>query len=308
MTIARALVSFLALASVTLLADEPAASTAPKPPEVTFTTVEIEGYLNSFKGTYKNAKLPQEDAVSLLDSLKKAYRFLADKGDQLTKDEAKLKQRIVDTVAKGLQVKNRDHVSQECAKALGELGDPAGAKPVAEWLDKVVLDSRTPNPVFLEYGFQALAYIGVEDPAILDDLIISYGTGRHTDPGVATEVMKAVPNWRHLSGKNRKALFDRLNQYVGSVYNDRKNPERFDRIKDTALDMLTALAGEAQKFPDPPAVTKWWSENKKANWADYVGRPFQPKPADPKDKPAGKEGEGEKKEGGEGGKKDEGKS
>jgi hypothetical protein len=266
---------------------EPAAEQRP----ITFELVEIENLLNVFKASYANPKQPEEDAVSVLENLRKAYGFLDGKGEAATKEELKLKDRIVDTVARGLKVKKRDHVNQECAKTLGEIGAKAGAKPLLDWLEKVVLEARSPNPIFLEYGLQALARIGDESPATLE-LLVSYGTGRHADPGVVTEVMKAIPNWRKLSPKNRKELFDRLHQYVGAVYADKKNPERFDKIKDTAMDMLTELAGETQKFPDPPAATKWWSENKKKEWSEYVGRPFRKQQAEAKKE------EDEKKDGG----------
>lgn len=283
----RALWPVLALAVLPATAQE----AAPQQPAITFDLAEIENFLNVFKTTYANAKMPEEDAVSVLENLKKAYRFLDEKGDAASKEELKLKDRIVDTVARGLKAKKRDHVNQECAKALGDMGAKAGAKPLLDWMDKVVLEARSPNPVFLEYGFKALARIGDESQATLD-LLVSYGSGRHVDPGVAPEVMKAIPDWRRLSPKNRKELFDRLSQSVSSVYNDKKNPERYEKISDVAMEMLTELAGESQRFADPIAAMKWWGEHRKKEWPEFVGRPFRKKEAEAK-----KEGEEKKEDG-----------
>ncbi len=247
----------------------------PKPPEeVTFTLVEIENFLNTFKLTYNNPKQPEEDATPYLENLKKAYLALEAKGDAATKEEEKIKDRIVDMVAKGLKARNRNLVTQECAKTLGELGSKDGVKALVAWLDKVVLDPRTPNPIWVEYGFRSLAQIGDEDPATMD-LVISYACGKHSDLSVASEVMKQVIDWRKLSGKNRKELFNRMLQFMSSVFADKKNKERYERVKETGLEALSELAIGGVKFIHPsgvPDAVKWWGENKKSNWEDYVGK------------------------------------
>ena len=40
-----------------------------------YSLVEIDGLLQSFKQTYKNKKAPEEDAISAIIDLKKAYRY-----------------------------------------------------------------------------------------------------------------------------------------------------------------------------------------------------------------------------------------
>jgi len=252
----------------------------PKPAEeVVFSEVEIENFLNTFKISYNDPKQPEEDVSPVLENLKKAYKSLEAKGEAATKDEQKLLRKIVDMVAKGLKARKRDLVVQECAKTLGDLGSKEGAKPLVAWLDKVVLDERTPSPVMVECGFRALGQIGDEDPGTIE-LLIAYGTGKHADQTVASEVLKQIVDWRHLSGKNRKDIFDRVLQFMNGAFADKKNRERYQRVKDTGLEALTELAMGGVKFLDPsgvPDAVKWWSENKKGNWEDYVGKPYRPK-------------------------------
>ncbi|MFB3065034.1 MAG: hypothetical protein ACE10D_00840, partial [Planctomycetota bacterium] len=87
--------------------------------EITFTVEEVDQWLYQFKTTYKDKKAPEEDAISVIENLIKAYQYLHGKGDQESKDEKKARKKIVDQLAKGLKARKRPQVTTECAKGLG---------------------------------------------------------------------------------------------------------------------------------------------------------------------------------------------
>ena len=56
-----------------------------------YSLVEVKDLLDLFKSTYKKKKVPQEDAINLIDGLKDAYRYFDSKGDEAPKEEIKAK-------------------------------------------------------------------------------------------------------------------------------------------------------------------------------------------------------------------------
>ncbi len=257
-----------------------------------YSLVEIDGLLQSFKQTYKNKKAPQEDAISAIIDLKKAYRYLESKGAEMTKEEAKARKDIISMIAKkGLFVRKRDQVALECARVLGEMGDMAASGHMRKWMEKV-LDQKSPNASWVEYGFQSLAWIGAEDARTIG-LMLDYATkGKHQESQVTAYAIKAVSEWRHLEGKTRRMFFNKINMYVGSLYSSMRGgdakkrsvyEQRYNAVKSDALATLKALAGDGTKFRNPDEAQKWWNDNKKRRWEAYVGPRFRgKKKAEPK--------------------------
>jgi hypothetical protein len=268
-----------------------------------YTVEEIENYLAVFKSQYSKKKIPQEDAIAALQNLRKGYLFLDSKGDQATKDDAKLKEKIIKHIALGLKAKDRDMVSWECAKALGALADPDGQKPLLTWMEDVVLDAKNPPIQSVEAGFLALAMIGSEDKATMD-MLESYATGKHQDYAVASHALKAVSEWKHLDGKMRKEFFEKISQSLLGLYSNWKGgdvktkgvyEQRYNTVKENGLITLRELAGDGTNFLDPQTATDWYRENKKRKWDDYAAPRLRKKEAP---KPAeGDEKKGDEKKG-----------
>ncbi|MGH7163817.1 MAG: hypothetical protein ACREID_10070 [Planctomycetota bacterium] len=266
----------------------------------TYTLEEIARLIDAFHNSYNDKKQPEEDATSILQDLQNACKYIDSKGDQATKDELKLKKQVVAEVARGLKARNRPVVTGACAKALGLIGDKSTSRDLAGWLENVVLDAKNPHPQWLEWGFVSLALIGEEDANTLK-LFISYAQGRHPDDSVPSIVITAIPQWRRLNPKNRKELFEKVYMYVSGLYGNSKKAgadgraakEQYDRVKDSGLATLSALAGVSSPFAEPEKVHEWWDENKKGRWEEYVGLQFrEKKKEEPKKKEEGeKEGE-----------------
>ncbi len=247
---------------------------------------EIDGLMQSFKETYKNKKAPEEDAISTVDNLKKAYRYLDSKGLEKSKQEAKAQKDIITLLSKkGLFVKKRPQVALECARVLGEIGDMAAAGQMRKWMEKV-LDQKSPNASWVEYGFQSLAWIGAEDSRTFD-LMLDYATkGKHSETQVTAYAIKAIAQWRHIDGKMRKTFFNKINMYVGGLYSNMRGgdankravyEQRYNAVKSDAMATLKELAGDGTTFKNPEEAQKWWNDNKKRKWAEYVGPRFRGK-------------------------------
>ncbi len=251
--------------------------------EITFTIEEVDQWLYQFKTTYKDKKAPEEDAISVIENLIKAYQYLQGKGDQESKDEKKARKKIVDQIVKGLKIRKRPQVTTECAKGLGVLGDKGAVKPLLRWLGSSVLKAKNPNPQFVEAGFSSLASIGPTDAASFDFMMSMASPGRHPDIGVANQALGAIPQWRSIPAKMRKEIFKKIWLEMTGVYGksrqsggqSRTYKERYARIKDNGLRALWRLGGEEQRFADPNQVTPWWNQNKKKKWPDYVGPAFR---------------------------------
>jgi hypothetical protein len=251
-----------------------------------YTVVEIDGLLQSFKQTYKNKKAPEEDAISAIIDLKKAYRYITSKGEEATKEELKAKKDIISMIAKkGLFVRKRPQVTLECARVLGEIGDPAAANYMRKWMERV-LDEKSPNASWVEYGFQSLAWIGSTDRRTLD-LMLDYATkGKHQETQVTAYAIKAVYQWRHFDGKTRKLFFNKINMYVGGLYNQMRGgdakkravyEQRYNAVRNDAMAALKELAGDGTSFKNPEEAQKWWNDNKKRRWEEYIGPRFRSK-------------------------------
>jgi len=262
---------------------------------------EVENYLNTFRKIYKDRAQPEEDAVSLIENLVKAYRYLGTAPETIKSPE-KLQEKIVKVIAQGLKARNRPLVNMECAKALGEMGSEEGVRPLVQWMDGVVLDAKSPHPQWVEYGFAALAKIGSDDRGSMD-LLESYGTGKHMEITVASHAITAIGNWKFLSGKDRKELFEKVHGYLSGLWSswkggDPKKRAEFERrykaVEDSGLKTLTLLAGVEEQFADPTVVQEWWNEHKRDRWEDYV--PPELRKKEEAEKPA--EGEEEPEEGG----------
>jgi len=247
-----------------------------------YTVAEVENLITSFKQTYKNRKTPQEDAVSTLANLKKAYFYMVrtrPEGEEVPKDEEDAAEDIVKLIARrGLFVRKRPLVSLECARVLGEIGSMDAAKYLRKWLDKVI-DEKNPHPQLVEYGFQSLAWIGPQDNSSLDLVIKSAMPGKHPDIGVTNQAMRAVWQYRELDGRMRKEFFNKVLSYIGGVYSKYKGgdakeratyEQRYNAIKENGLKALELL-GDGTRFPDPPAALEWWNDNKKRRWEPYYG-------------------------------------
>jgi len=253
---------------------------------IKYSAVEIGDLLANFKATYKNSKVPEEDAQNVLVGLKDAYLYLDSKGEDLTKEEEKLKGQIVKMVSKGLAARKRPRVNVECARALGTMGDEDAARPLQKWMEDTVLDAKSPNSDWVEYGFRSMAWVGSTKTKTLD-FIRSYATGKHPDTNVAAQGLMAMSEWRDLPGKARKEWFNKVNQYLGGLYSlmrgtdQKKKGEaeaKYNAVKDNGLRTLTLLAGIDTPFADPDAATKWWNDGaKKKKWEDYVGPRFRKK-------------------------------
>ncbi|MFI5403849.1 MAG: HEAT repeat domain-containing protein [Planctomycetota bacterium] len=255
----------------------------PKAEEVSFTDQEIVNFLDTFDKTYKNKDLPPEDAVSTLVNLKSAYAFLEAKGAEKTKDQEKLQKSIVDHVRKGLTAKKRGIVNIECARALGELGDEDGAPALVKWLE-VELEEKSPNPQSIEYGFQALAYIGPQDKATLEFALDYASKGKHPDNTVAANAIKACYQWKKLDAKTRKEFFDKICMYLeglhsGATGGDPKRrgtyETRYKAVETEGKDALRELGDGTTTFEDPRKARAWFNDNKKQKWEPYVGPHFR---------------------------------
>jgi len=271
-----------------------------------YSTEEIENFLQSFKSTSKDKKVPEEDANTAVAELVKAFRWLehkAEKGEG-SKDDEKLIKKIVKSIAKGLKLRRRPLVTLECAKALGLMGHKDGAKPLSSWMDRTVLDAKSPNPQWVEYGFMAMAAIGSQDNNSMG-LVTKYAGGSHLDDTVTPLAMKAAYHWRELSPKNRKEVFKKILDYLagrfstmnGSDQKRKGNAEKeYKSSKRAGLKALKELSGETKGFPDPVEWNKWWRSAKKAKWETYVGVEFRKKAAEKKD--AGKDKDADKEKAG----------
>ena len=156
-------------------------------------------------------------------------------------------------------------------------------------MDRVVLDMKSVNTQWVEYGFRSMAAVGAEDSQTLD-LLRSYATGKHVDPSVASHAIAAVGNWRHLKGKSRKEMFDKILGFVGGLYSNSKGGDpkkrgsfekKYKAVEEASLKTLSELAGVEKPFKDPTEAQGWWRDNKKAKWEDYVGPPYRAKEAAP---------------------------
>lgn len=261
-------------------------------PVITFSDQEIKNFILTFEQTYKNKDLPQEDAVATLANLTNAYRYLGSLDPQ-TKDQEKLQKEIVTLISKkGLFARKRDLVNLECARALGDLGDDRGAAPLRKWLENV-LDDKSPNPMAVEYGFRSLAWIGADDRQSLD-FAIDYATkGKHPDPGVAAQAIRACKEWRKMDGKDRKEAFDKICGYLQGLYSKWKGGDakqrgvyetRYKAVEADGMDALKEL-GNGTKWDEPNKARDWFNDNKKRKWEDYVGPKFRVKEAPPAEKP-----------------------
>jgi hypothetical protein len=277
-----------------------------------YTIQEVDNLLHTFSETYKEKV--EDDAVSVLGNLKKAYLYLTrerpEGSEPMTKEEEKAAERIIDMIAKkGLFVKDRTQVSTECAKILGDVRAEEATKELKRFLEKT-LDEKSPQPYHVEFGFLSLAHIGPDDKTARE-LVLKYATtGRHTDISVASQALRACYEWRELDGKDRKEFFEKIVQYLGGLWSQSKGGDaktrgtyetRYNAVKDNGLKALGELAGD-KKFADPVEAQAWWNENKKRRWEIYYGpeeRKRQAAPAEkPKEEPK-KEEEGKEPEGGE---------
>lgn len=278
--------TIFALTFATLLLWPHGAVCAEEKELIKYSPVEINDLLANFKATYKNSKVPEEDAQNVLVGLKDAYLYLTSKGEEATKEEIKLKNSIVNLVAKGLKARKRPRVNVECARALGTMGDQLSAKPLLKWMEDTVLDAKAPNSDWVEYGFRSMAWVGGTKGKTLD-FVRSYSTGKHPDTSVASQGLMAMIQWRSLPGKTRKEWFNKVNQYLGGLYSlmrgtdQKKKGEaeaKYNAVKDNGLKALTALAGLDTPFTEPDSATKWWNDgNKKKKWETYVGPRFRKK-------------------------------
>lgn len=272
---------------------------------------EIENFLKVFKQTYNNAKQPEEDAIAVLADLRKAYRYLEARGEERTKEEEKAQDKILSTISKGLNARRRELVTLECARVLGEIGAEQGGKALAKWMDRTVLDAKSPNPQWVEYGFLSLAWIGGEDKAAMD-LLEDYATGKHVDIGVATQALRAAYEWRALSGKTRKDIFEKVVGYLGGLWSNSRGGDpkkrgtyekRYKAVSEEGLKALNELSGAEKPFVNPEEALEWWQENKRRRWDDYTGPRFRGKAAEGKpaaeEKPEG-EAPADEEEGAEG--------
>ncbi len=257
---------------------------------ISYTAEEIKNLIGQFKTLAKDKKQPEDDAITSLGELVQAYEYLEKKGDEATKEEQKLQKNVIDSLAWGLKRRKRPQVNLECAKALGRLADKGGNKALVRWMDGTVLDTKTPNPEWVEYGFMALASIGDEGSAL--ELIFDYGpAGKHIDYSVADKALGAIPYWKKLSAKNRKELFKKTLQQIQSLDSGRRQSgnrqrtyqERYDRVKINAFKALLVLAGEAKPFAGVAKATDWWKTNKGGKWQDFVGLNHRKKAAKPKE-------------------------
>ncbi|MEE8106422.1 MAG: hypothetical protein V3T86_12875 [Planctomycetota bacterium] len=264
---------------------------------ITYTPEQIAETLANFKSSAKDKKQPEDDAIALLEELKDAYFYIAKKGDEATKDEAKAQKSIVKTVGWGLKRRKRDQVNLECAKALGAMGHKDGNKDLVKWMDNKVLDSKTPNTEWVEFGFMALANIGQEDQAL--ELTFNYARGKHTDYSVCDKALAALAQWRTLNPKNRKEIFNKVLQLMQSLDSGRRSggnqqrvyQDRYDRVKDNAMRTLQELAGEGKGFGNVTKATDWWKANKGRKWEPYIGVAFRKAPAKSEKKDEEKAGE-----------------
>jgi hypothetical protein len=267
-----------------------------KPEEVTFQDQEIVDFLSTFDETYKNKKLPEADAVSTLTNLKNAYLYLNKLGDQRTKEQTKLQKDILDRVAKkGLNARDRPIVNIECAKVLGELGDPDGAAPLLKWLEGL-LDEKNINPQAIEAGFNSLAWIGKDDKTQLEFVLDYASKGKHTDNTVAAQAIRACYQWRELDGKTRKEFFEKICMYLEGLHSgmtggDPKRRASFDAkykaVEQDGKEALKELGDGTTVFEDPSKARAWFNENKKAKWEKYIGPNFRKKAAAPAGAKAG---------------------
>lgn len=251
-----------------------------------FSVEEIENYLKVFKDTYNQKKVPEDDAISTLENLKNAYRYLESKGEEKSKEEAKTQERIVKIVASGLKARGRPLVTMQCAIALGDLGDPRGAKPLLRWMEKDVLKAKSPNPQYVEFGFRSMAWIGATDKNTLD-FVLSYAAGKHSEASVANHALAAVIQWKQIPGKMRREFFEKILLYLSGLWSTKNGSDvtrrasaeqKYNTVKDNGLACLFELSGAPEKFADPTKAQEWWKENKRRRkWEDYIGPKFRDK-------------------------------
>jgi hypothetical protein len=258
---------------------------------VTFEDVEIQNFLATFDETYKNKELPEADAVSTLANLKNAFMYLKGLGDKRTKEQARLQKEILDRIAKkGLNARKRPIVNIECAKALGELGDPDGAPPLLKWLEGI-LDEKNINPQAVEHGFQSLAYIGPQDKGTLEFVLDYASKGKHQDNTVAAQAIRACYQYRELDGKMRKEFFDKICMFLeglhaGATGGDPKRratyDQRYKAVEQDGKECLKELGDGTTVFDTPDKARAWFNDNKKGKWEKYVGPKFRKAAGDAK--------------------------
>jgi hypothetical protein len=250
-----------------------------------YSVPEIEQFLKVFKQTYNNARQPEDDAIAVLADLQRAYRYVESKGDAAEKDEEKAQKKIISYIERGLKARKRPMVTLECARALGKIGDPSAARSLLRWMDKVVLDAKSVNPNWVETGFLSLARIGGEDKQTLD-LLIAYASGRHVDISVAPPALRACYEWRSLSGKNRKELFEKVLNYLNSLWSNARGGDpkkrglyekRYKTVSEEGLKALKELSGAEKGYASPEKWLQWWKDNKRKRWEDYEGVGFRKK-------------------------------
>ncbi|MDH3591495.1 MAG: hypothetical protein OER88_06435 [Planctomycetota bacterium] len=271
-----------------------------------YSVVETDAFIEAFKRSYNKKGVPEDDANSVLADLKNAYRYFESKGEGKSKDEGKAQQRIVKMITKGLKARKRPRVTLECVRVLGEIGDAAASKDVARWLEKA-LDEKSIIPEWIEYGFKSMAWIGVSDKRSLD-LVIKYGTGKHTDESVSGFALAAAYEYKTLKGKTRKDTFKTLAGWMQGTYSSAKGGDpkkratyekRYDAAKTNGLKALNELAtyqltDPPTAFKDPHEAMKWFKTMKNKRWPDYVGPRFRTKAkAAPKDGAKPKDGDKE---------------
>ena len=267
-----------------------------------YSLVEVGQLLDGFKSTYKKKKVPQEDAINLIEGMKDAYRYFDSKGDEAPKAEIKAKGAIVSLLGKGLFARNRARINVECARALGAMPSKESGKQLLRWMDAVVLDAKAPNSAWVEYGFRSLAWVGGTDNKTLD-FVRGYATGKHVEITVAAQALMAMGEWRSLKGSVRREWFNKVNQYLGGLWSAMRGSDakkkgqaesKYNAVKDNGLKTLTLLSGEATAFGDPDQAMVFWKANKKRKWEDYVGPRFRKKAGaqkpsgNPAEKPAEK--------------------
>ncbi len=272
--------------SVSLVLAAVAVAEEAKPSQLTpYSVTEIDQYLASFKASFKKKSVPEEDAVAMLSDFEKAYRYLESKGDARTKVEEKAQANIVKMISRGLKARGRATVIAECARSLGRLADARANKDLLKWMGRT-LDAKEANPLWIEYGFLALARIGSQDTRTLDLILKQAVTGK--DSTVQGHAYRAAYEFRLLKGKVRKEWFKKMLGRVGGLYNQYKNGDpksrgtyekRYNEIKQYALTALNELSGANENWQDPTKAGDWFKANKRRKWNDYVGVNFRKKEA-----------------------------
>jgi len=249
-----------------------------------YSVKEIEQYLDSFKSSYRKRDVPEEDAVAILTNFEKAYRYLESKGEDITKEEEDAKEDIVKMISRGLRARRRPTVTAECARTLGRLADPEAGRAVMRWMSRV-LDEKEANPLWVEYGFIALARIGGKKDRRIQDMILKEAL-RGKDTTIQSQAYRAAYLYRELDGRVRKEWFEKMVRrvnglYTQSVSGDPKQrgvyEKRYNEIKQHALKALNELSPPETNWDSPGQAYDWFQENKRGRWSDYAGIDFRKK-------------------------------